>query len=377
MKLPLKIYSLLTNLSFFHIQITAQVFVRPQGLLMSMDSRMNPFGFTPTYQTLKREGKANDANLLMTIDVKNQIIKETKALAQGKSQVAQMFSRMIKLDNTYRWTPGYEPNKEDSCANIARKMGVDEYELFYDWMCTESDGRRGRGVAWRPMFQEDPSLETIRKSFEYEHALPGVSDGGAHGTIFTDATANTNLLSWWCRDRDSSKGPQMQIEKAVAKSTSTMARLYNMSDRGIIAAGMKADINVIDMDRISVLQPRHVNDLPTGAHRWLQGVQGYDMTIVSGVVTFIQGQPTGNLPGGLVRNPKAIAAQQNGGVHPLRPYNELLSGIETFTGKDAYKNMKAQDRAVAAVLADDNAGASALGRIANVLRSDTDGKANL
>ena len=169
----------------------------------------------------------------------------------------------------------------------------------------------------------------------------------------------------------------MQIEKAVAKSTSTMARLYNMSDRGIIAAGMKADINVIDMDRISVLQPRHVNDLPTGAHRWLQGVQGYDMTIVSGAVTFIQGQPTGNLPGGLVRNPKAIAAQQNGGVHPLRPYNELLSGIETFTGKDAYKNMKAQDRAVAAVLADDNAGASALGRIANVLRSDTDGKANL
>ena len=82
MKLPLKIYSLLTHLSFFHIQITAQVFVRPQGLLMSMDSRMNPFGFTPTYQTLKREGKANDANLLMAIDVKNQIIKETKALAQ-------------------------------------------------------------------------------------------------------------------------------------------------------------------------------------------------------------------------------------------------------------------------------------------------------
>ena len=75
------------------------MFVRPQGLLMSMDSRMNPFGFTPTYQTLKREGKANDANLLMTMDVKNQIIKETKALAQGKSQVAQMFSRMIKLDN--------------------------------------------------------------------------------------------------------------------------------------------------------------------------------------------------------------------------------------------------------------------------------------
>ena len=219
------------------------------------------------------------------------------------------------------------------------------------------------------MFQEDPTLETFQKSFEYEHALPGVADGGAHGTILTDATANTNFLSWWVRDRPESKGGKMNIATVVHKSTQAIARLYNMLDRGVIAEGMKADINVIDLNSINVNEPTYVNDLPTGAARWIQSVKGYRLTMCSGVITFENGTATGKLPGHLVRNPKAIEVQKKGGVNPpLRDYKELLSGIEIISNyKDEKKKDDAMGRTLDVILASDNVGASAVGKIRDAL----------
>ena len=141
-----------------------------------------------------------------------------------------------------------------------------------------------------------------------------------------------------------------------------------MLDRGVIAEGMKADINVIDLNSINVNEPTYVHDLPTGAARWVQGVEGYRLTMCSGVVTFENGTATGKLPGHLVRNPKAIEVQRKGGVAPLRPYKELLSGIEIISNyKEKTEKDDAMGRTLDVILASDNVGASAVGKIRDAL----------
>jgi N-acyl-D-amino-acid deacylase len=344
----------------------AQVFTRPQGLLISFDSRMNPFSFTPYFQRLEKEGKTKDMKFMSSSTIKDKIVSETISMINGHNQVSDMFDKMVVLDNTYRWVPSYEPKKEDSVEHTAKRLNVEPVSLMYEWLCTDNNGLPGNGVLWRPMFQSDPNLDPIMNSFSFDHALPGVGDGGAHGTVFTDATANTNLLSWWVRDRPIGK---LKIETVIHKSTLAMANLYNLYDRGQIAIGMKADINVIDLKKVQVCKPIHVNDLPTGAPRWLQYVKGYDLTMVSGTITFQNGIKTGKLPGRLVRNQKS-AKNVNRNIDQLKPYKSLLSGIKVLddqktNGKDS---STAQERAVNSALGVDDAGASALGRIANVLR---------
>ena len=351
------------------IKMFAQVFIRPQGMLYSFESRTNPFKFTKAWQNLLFQGDTVDLKQLTTPSIRNAIISELSTVLKGRSKFSKMVSKIIKLDNTYRWTPSYEPDKENSIAHTAKRLNVEPLELMYDWLCTDRNtGKVGKGVLWRPMFQEEPTLDVFQKSFEYEHALPGVADGGAHGTILTDATANTNFLSWWVRDRPESKGSKMNLATVVHKSTQAIARLYNMLDRGVIAEGMKADINVIDLNSINVNEPTYVHDLPTGAARWVQGVEGYRLTMCSGVVTFENGTATGKLPGHLVRNPKAIEVQRKGGLAPLRPYKELLSGIEIISNyKEKTEKDDAMGRTLDVILASDNVGASAVGKIRDAL----------
>ena len=103
-----------------------------------------------------------------------------------------------------------------------------EHEVLYDWMCSS--------VLWRPLFQPSPQLEGARRCFEHDIALPGVGDAGAHSSVFTDAAAATNLLTWWSRDRPADRGPQMTLEHAVHKHTAAIADFYEMHDRGVVAA---------------------------------------------------------------------------------------------------------------------------------------------
>ena len=128
--------------------------------------------------------------------------------------------------------------------------------------------------------------------------LFGLGDGGAHVGIISDASFTTYALSHWARDRSHGR---MEVGEVVGRLTRSNARAVGLTDRGVVAAGMRADLNVIDFDHLCCLSPVMAYDLPAGGKRLLQGSRGYRATIVAGEVTYRDGEPTGALPGRLVR----------------------------------------------------------------------------
>ena len=265
--------------------INAQVFVRPQGRLLSFDANTNPFQYTATWRDMvtsgqidfsSAEAKRRTCAFLRQESTRDAIVDECVSTVQKGDRTGRILEAIMgPMGQVYRWVECYEPRPGDSVKDTAKALGTSEYAVCFDWMANAIDGSDGLGCLWHPMFQKDPSNEGLRKAFDYPHAMPGVADGGAHGTILTDATANTTLLSWYCRDRTPEYGPKMTLEQAVYKSTSAISNMYSLFDRGVIAPGKKADINVIDLEALKVLQPEYVHDLPEQASRWVQYVEGY------------------------------------------------------------------------------------------------------
>jgi N-acyl-D-aspartate/D-glutamate deacylase len=192
--------------------------------------------------------------------------------------------------------PDYEPGPEQSIASIAKREGRDAFEVLYDQML-ELDGRQLLMLAI--LSYSDGDLEALREMLEHPDSLFGLGDGGAHCGAICDASMTTFLLTHWARDRR--RGPRLPLEWVVRKMTRDTAELYGLCDRGVVAPGRKADLNVIDLERLQLELPELVFDLPAGARRLIQRARGYDATIVSGEVTFRDGEATGALPGRLVR----------------------------------------------------------------------------
>ena len=149
------------------------------------------------------------------------------------------------------------------------------------------------------------SLEYIKTMMQHDKAVFGLSDGGAHCGLVCDASMPTFLLTYWVRDRAEQKGERLPLEWIVQQQTQRTAALYDMNDRGVVAAGMKADINVIDFEALHIHGPDMVNDLPANGKRLIQQIDGYRYTVKSGEVTYEDGKSTGTLPGKLVRGPQA------------------------------------------------------------------------
>jgi N-acyl-D-aspartate/D-glutamate deacylase len=141
--------------------------------------------------------------------------------------------------------------------------------------------------------------DAIYEMLTHPAAVSGLSDGGAHCGLICDAYYPTFLLTHWARDRHG--GPKLSLEYVVRKQTLDTATLFGLSDRGVIEVGKKADINVIDMDALTLELPKMVYDLPAGGRRLIQGAKGYDATVVSGAVTRRHGIDTGARPGQLIR----------------------------------------------------------------------------
>ena len=137
-----------------------------------------------------------------------------------------------------------------------------------------------------------------------------IPDAGAHVAAFTDASCTTFMLSHWARDR--TRGAQLPLAAVVKSQARDAARLYGFSDRGTLEPGMKADLNLIDLAALRIHRPEVAKDLPSGAPRWTQKASGYRLTMVSGVVTFIDGVATGATPGQLVRNPSTVGKRAAG-----------------------------------------------------------------
>jgi len=141
--------------------------------------------------------------------------------------------------------------------------------------------------------------EAIREMITHPNTILGLSDGGAHCGLICDASMPTTLLTHWVRDR--TRGERLSIEEAVHLQTARTAKAYGFADRGVLASGMRADINLIDLDGMRLHEPEMVFDLPAGGRRLIQKVEGYKATVVAGQVTYEDGEPTGNRPGRLVR----------------------------------------------------------------------------
>ena len=178
----------------------------------------------------------------------------------------------------------------------AAASGDDILSVMYDFLL-EQDGRvMGALMGGLDVNQVQ---DVIREMLVHPTTVTGLSDAGAHVTLICDATMPTTQLTYWTRDRQ--RGERIPLEFLVAKQTARNAALYGMADRGSLTPGLRADINVIDLDRLTVSPPKAFHDLPAGGTRLIQPVQGYLATMVNGVVTRRNDSDTGARPGRLVR----------------------------------------------------------------------------
>jgi N-acyl-D-aspartate/D-glutamate deacylase len=192
--------------------------------------------------------------------------------------------------------PDYEPGPEKSIQSIAEREGRTPDEVAYDLLAA------GAFIYLPLLGYANGDLDAIRTMMLHPSAVFGLSDGGAHCGLICDASMPTFLLTHWVRDRQ--RGDRIALEDVVERQTRRTARLYGMEDRGVLAPGMKADVNVIDFDALHIHTPEMVYDLPADGKRLVQKIDGYKYTIQSGEITYADGTPTGALPGKLVRGPQ-------------------------------------------------------------------------
>jgi N-acyl-D-aspartate/D-glutamate deacylase len=193
----------------------------------------------------------------------------------------------------------YEPTQAETIAARAAAAGVSPVEYAYDLLMQDE----GRGFIYFPILNyADGNLNFLEPLQQADDTVNSLSDGGAHCGTICDAASPTFMLQHWVRDR---AGNRISLENAVKRQCRDTALLYGLSDRGLIAPGCLADINVIDLDKVKLGKPWLAFDLPAGGKRLLQKAEGYVCTIKSGQVTFRDGQYLGVHPGRLIRGPQA------------------------------------------------------------------------
>ncbi|QAU49775.1 N-acyl-D-amino-acid deacylase family protein [Bradyrhizobium guangzhouense] len=279
------------------LSVTAQIAARPIGLLLGLELSRNPFQTHPSYRRIAHLPLGERLARLRQADVHKAILSETATSTDDPLFFRPNYDKMFLLGDP----PDYEQPPENALGPQARKQGRQPEELAYDAML--SDG--GRGMLYVPFLNySDGNLDATREMLIDPQSVPGLSDGGAHCGIICDASFPTYLLTHWTRDRK--RGEKLTIPFVVAAQSRKTALSVGLTDRGLIAPGYKADINVIDYDRLHLHPPKVHYDLPVGGRRLLQDVDGYDATIVSGVVTRRQGEATGRRPGKLIRGAQGM-----------------------------------------------------------------------
>jgi len=276
--------------------LTPQVAQRPAGLIFGFDSSLHPFRLKPSFFPLADLPIEERMVELRKPQVRAAILSEEPVQGNIPGITAMVTSawRMMYPMGT---PPRYEPGPEDSVESLALAAGVSPAEFAYDTMIS------GEFLYMPFLGYTHGSLEDIRSMMQHEKAVFGLSDGGAHCGLITDASMPTFLLTYWVRDRE--KGERFPLEWIVQQQTQKTAEFYGMRDRGVIAPGMRADLNVIDFEALHIHGPEMVNDLPANGKRLIQKVDGYRYTVKNGRVTYEGGVPTGELPGKLVRGPQA------------------------------------------------------------------------
>ena len=281
--------------------VVAQIACRPTGLVLGWQSTVHPFSNRPTYAAIADLPFAQRLEKLRDPAVRAAILADEPSSMEGLAALLFYgFDRMFRLSQDGKLD--YEPTADQSLAAQADRLGVKADTIAYD-MLMENDGR---GYVYMPLLNYALfNFDHIHDMLNHPATVLSLSDGGAHCGVICDAGFPTYMLTHWARDRV--RGPRLALEEVVKKQTHDTARLYGFNDRGVLAPGMKADINLIDFEALDILPPEMVFDLPAQGRRLIQKAKGYRATIVSGAVTFENGVATGAKPGRLVRGPQRAA----------------------------------------------------------------------
>lgn len=284
------------------VPLYPQVHARSPMILMGLGAKLNPLLHCPSYGPyvdlpIEEQADKIAADPELRARLAHELDERKSAWTRSPFSVENMFP--LGVDR-----PHYEPAKEDSVAAHAARRGVSEGEVALDVLLAG----HGRGLLNIPIlnfsrFTHDPVLEMLK----HPTTMLGLADGGAHCNAICDASTTTHMLVHWARDR---QGERLSVESAVRKMSRDTAEVYGLLDRGLIAPGLRADLNLIDFDALAQLSPELVFDLPTGAPRFIQRSRGYKATIVRGQVTFEDGHATGTLPGRLIRGARTDPRQE-------------------------------------------------------------------
>ena len=275
--------------------VRPQMAGRPFGILAGHQTVANPFLGRPSYDAIAELPLPERVERLRDPEVRRRILSETPPKGANFFGGAKVFARMFPLGDP----PDYEPAPEQSVAAMAARQGVDVHELAYDLLLRDG----GRELLLLPILNYvGGDCEPLREMMDHDRVVLGLGDGGAHCGLICDASIPTFMLAHWVRDR--TRGGRVAVERVIHRMTQDTARLYGLLDRGVLAPGYKADVNLIDLDAVQLTPPRMVYDLPGGARRLLQRATGYEASLVSGEVILEKGEPTGARPGRLVRGPQ-------------------------------------------------------------------------
>jgi N-acyl-D-aspartate/D-glutamate deacylase len=272
------------------LEMRAQVAVRPIGVLVGLQATINPLAASATYRSIADDHPdlAARAAQLADASVRERVLAE---VGSSPATVRISFDRMFSLGAR----PNYEPSPHESLAAIATRESRTPQEVLYDRLLEDD----GRALVYAPVLNyADGNLDHVETMLQHPWCVPGLSDGGAHVGTICDGSFPTTLLQHWGRDRPHGRLP---IEWLVARQCRATAEAVGLFDRGLLAPGMRADINVIDFESLEVEAPTMAFDLPAGGKRLLQRARGYRHTFVAGVETYHDGEATGALPGTLVR----------------------------------------------------------------------------
>ena len=268
------------------LDIRGQVLSRPVGMLMGHPASMSPFSPRPTFRSLEDLPWNEKIAKLKTPEIKSQILGED--IDQPPIFVklfSRRFDKMYPLEEPIE----YLPTPDTSVAARAQAEGVEPVEWLYDYFL----GNNGNNLIYIPAANFSDHIPEL---LTHPNTVSALGDGGAHVGSICDASANIYVITKWVKERKS-----FELEKAIHLLTRQPAELYSLKDRGLIAPGYKADINLIDYEALSLKTPHIVHDLPAGGKRLLQHANGIVSTMVSGTVIYQSGEATGALPGKLVR----------------------------------------------------------------------------
>ncbi len=278
------------------LDFTAQVGSRPIGILLGLDASRHPFLTHPVWRSLESlDHNARTARIVNDGDLRRRLV-EDRPDDDYTRDMARVLERTFELGDPLN----YEPDFAHSIANRARAAGRDPFDLALELLL-----QKGGANLLLHTFENycGGDLGVVHQMLINRNTVCGIADGGAHVGYICDSSSPTSLLTIWARDR--TRGPKLPLEFLVHKQTLATARTYGLHDRGVIAPGYRADLNVIDFEKLSLEPPVVVHDLPAGGRRIVQRASGYRHTFVRGIEVARDGEDTGARPGRLLRGYQA------------------------------------------------------------------------